>query len=154
MRLSVRWMTLGFVGLLIGVVWLADGGRLPTVILTMKAMPLGDKLGHFVLMGLLSLLVNLSLEATPTRIGPIRLSRGTLLVALLVTIEEFSQLFITSRSFEVADLAADYLGIVLFGRLADRLKGRGTMTYGCGCDAGKGVEAPASSGRNESAWLD
>jgi VanZ family protein len=35
-----------------------------------------------------------------------------------VTLEEVSQLLVETRTFELIDLVADYLGIFVFGRLA------------------------------------
>ena len=52
------------------------------------------------------------------RIGRLELLRGSLLVALLVTLEEFSQLFFRTRTFDAVDLIFDYLGIFSFGLLA------------------------------------
>jgi VanZ family protein len=44
--------------------------------------------------------------------------KGSLIVAVIVTLEEFSQLFLHNRGFSLVDLAADYVGIILFGQLA------------------------------------
>ena len=71
-----------------------------------------------------------------------------------MTIEELSQLFISSRNFEIADLAAGYLGIIVFGCLAERVKRRDALVYGCGCDVAERADVSASRGRKESAWLD
>jgi VanZ family protein len=43
---------------------------------------------------------------------------GTIIVLFVVTIEEVSQIFIRGRSFDLGDLAADFLGIIAFGELA------------------------------------
>jgi len=47
-----------------------------------------------------------------------RILWGSLLVAVIVSTEEFSQMYIPSRTFSLLDLVADYAGILLFGRLA------------------------------------
>lgn len=39
-------------------------------------------------------------------------------MAILVTIEEISQLFIRGRTFDWTDLIADFLGIFIMGELA------------------------------------
>ena len=78
-----------------------------------------DKVGHFFGMGILSFLV-LSVISKPTQktvITPGIIS-GIILVVLAVTLEEFSQKYIPSRSFQYWDLVADYLGIGLFSLLS------------------------------------
>jgi VanZ family protein len=81
-------------------------------------IPFGDKIGHFILIGIFSLLVNLSLGAKTRRSGGLNFPVGSLIVSAIVTIEEFSQLFVGGRSFDINDLLADYLGIFVFGRIA------------------------------------
>ena len=81
-------------------------------------IPAGDKLGHFLLMGSLSLIVNLLLQMKTISFAGQRILWGSLLVAVIVSTEEFSQMYIPSRTFSLLDLVADYAGILLFGRLA------------------------------------
>ncbi len=81
-------------------------------------LPGSDFTGHFVLMGTLSLLVNLALGARRMERWPVPILRGSLLVATVVTVEECTQIFLVHRSFSLVDLTADLLGIFLFGRLA------------------------------------
>ncbi len=78
------------------------------------SIPFGDKLGHFFLIGTFSFLLNLSLGCRKVR----RVLSGSLIVSVIVTIEEISQIFIRGRSFDLTDLIADFLGILLFGKLA------------------------------------
>jgi len=82
-----------------------------------ESIPGGDKIGHFVLFGLLSFLVNLVLQATVVRCGRLTILKGSALVMVIVIAEEVSQLLFVSRSFEVLDLAADLAGIWFFGQL-------------------------------------
>lgn len=84
----------------------------------LRSLPLGDKLGHFLLMGLASLLVNLALACRTFSWRGRRFLLGTWSVLLLVTVEEFTQLFLAYRSFDLVDLLFDAAGIFLFGRLA------------------------------------
>lgn len=85
-----------------------------------KAVPygLGDQLGHFVLMGFLAFLVNMTMKAKTVKVGSFNLLLGSLIVAVFVTLEEGSQYFLSTRTCDWFDLMADYLGILLFGRLA------------------------------------
>ncbi len=82
-------------------------------------IPFGDKVGHFVLFGLLSLSVNLAVfEARPAG-NRIRLAAATsAILALLIGMEEFSQRWIRSRTFSLLDLTASYLGVAFFAWLA------------------------------------
>lgn len=123
--MKTKLVTVLYVCALAVIVFLADGPRGRTLFAGVRALPFGDKLGHFLLMGMLSLLVNLCLSCRRVKVGGVRLLAGSLVVMLLVTVEEFSQLYVASRSFDLIDLLCDGLGILLFGRLACWLKTRG-----------------------------
>lgn len=102
----------------VGIIILADRRALPGFITGLYAFRYGDKVGHFLLMGTVAFFVNLALHARRITIFQCPLLLGSLCVALLVTLEEFSQLFFPSRSFDLIDLAASLLGIVVIGRTA------------------------------------
>lgn len=102
-------------------VFLADQRQYQFVFRVVRRTPYADKAGHFLLMGIFSLLVNLALSCRKTRIGKLSLLTGSLVVGIVVTLEEFSQIFVRYRSFDPVDLAFDYAGIILFGLLASYL---------------------------------
>lgn len=81
-------------------------------------IPYGDKLGHFLLMGGFSFLLNLVLNARTFRIWKFNYLLGSLIVLVVVTIEEISQIFVSGRTFDWSDLVFDFLGIFIFGELA------------------------------------
>lgn len=83
-----------------------------------KYLPLGDKMAHFILVGGVSFFVNLLLEVRMLKVGKTRLLLGSLIVFIFITMEEFSQMFLIRRNFDLIDLTANYLGILLFGQLA------------------------------------
>ncbi|MCD4686722.1 MAG: VanZ family protein [Anaerolineae bacterium] len=114
-------VTIAFIVLLWLIVFIANAGLGPRVFKFLKMVPGGDKTGHFLLMGTAAFLVNLSLNAARMQVGSLSLLRGSMLVAVAVTAEEFSQVFFASRGFSLIDLAADYAGILLFGWLAARI---------------------------------
>ena len=62
--------------------------------------------------------MNLILRAAEIRLLRITLLKGSAIVMIIVTVEEISQLFFRSRSFDLGDLAADLLGIWTCGWLA------------------------------------
>ena len=119
--MRVKTLTVVFVVFLICVVIVANLGLGPVVFAFLRHIPGGDKTGHFVLMGLLSLLVNLSLGAKRVSVAGLPLLKGSLIVAVGVTLEELSQLLLAYRSFDLPDLAMDYLGIIAFGVLAEHV---------------------------------
>ena len=115
----------------IAVVVLADTGNLPHSIRAIYDFPNGDKLGHFILFGLLNLFITRAflssflsrrfdkLSATPR--GWATLSIG-LILALLIALEEFSQKYFSMRTFDLIDLFASYLGVVVGGWVAYKTK--------------------------------
>lgn len=89
----------------------ADLGKLPAVIAGLYAFPYGDKLGHFLLMGLLAFFLALAL--------PERLKRaGLAVLAVILVLEEGSQSFLPNRNFSGMDLLCSLLGVLVFGGLA------------------------------------
>lgn len=111
---SVKILTIVYVLILAGIIFLADTKSTRYVLSFVGNIPYGDKIGHLVLMGTLSFLINWCLNFR--RIYRILL--GSLIVLFFVTIEEFSQIFIRGRSFDLSDLLFDFIGIFLFGEIA------------------------------------
>lgn len=116
--MKTRLLTVFYILLLLGVVYLAGHRQYHGLFSTIRSIPAGDKVGHFLLMGLLSFLVNLSLRCRTVNLFSRAVLFGSLVVCLAVTLEELSQIFVRYRSFDPADLIFDYLGIWLFGRAA------------------------------------
>ncbi|MEW6125810.1 MAG: VanZ family protein [Acidobacteriota bacterium] len=104
------------------IVLIADHKKYHHLFDRIRAVPYGDKIGHFLLMGTLALVVNILFSCKTFRVRSMQIFIGSLVVAVLVTIEEFSQLFIAYRTFDFGDLTADYLGILLFTYLAKYLR--------------------------------
>jgi polysaccharide biosynthesis protein VpsQ len=89
-------------------------------------IPYGDKVGHFALYGLLSLLANLAaFERRPnTNPRTVALVVSPVL-AVLIGLEELSQRWIPSRTYSLLDLAASYLGVAVFAWIAVEVAKRG-----------------------------
>lgn len=100
------------------IIFLADRKGTRYLLNFVGNIPYGDKLGHFCLMGGFSFLLNLVLKAKTIKFWKIEFLSGSLIVLVVVTIEEISQIFISGRSFDWSDLVFDFLGIYLFGKLA------------------------------------
>jgi len=119
-KVSARIKILAAVYILIlaGIVVLADLRETQYLFKPIRRMPYGDKIGHFLLMGFFSFMLNLALKARTFRIWRINFLLGTLIVLIVVFIEECSQIFIRGRSFDYRDLVADLAGIIIFGEIA------------------------------------
>jgi hypothetical protein len=115
----VKWLTGGFILVLVLIVLIANLGLGPVYFPFIYHYPGLDKVGHFILMGLLSLLINSLYIAEKIRFFSLRILKGSLAVFLVVFLEELSQIFLTYRAFSWLDLAFDLGGIILGGRLAD-----------------------------------
>lgn len=115
----MRYFAALFLAFIIGLIVLADADLLPDFINAIYDFPNGDKVGHFILYGLLNFFITRAfLSALPTRRGGwVTLSVG-LILALFVALEEFSQMFFVARTFSLLDLTASFLGIVIGGLVA------------------------------------
>ena len=117
--MNIRKITIGYIIFILIIVVIADQGDYLAILKDwVDKIPYGDKGGHLILMGLLSLAVNLSFQCTQWRLGQRTFLKGSVIVIILVTLEEISQLFISNRTFDWGDLLSDYLGIWVFGQLA------------------------------------
>ena len=102
---------LAFACFFIGLIIIADLGEGSRWWAFVEEIPFGDKLGHIGITGTLSLLFN---HAFPTRkLG--RLTRfftlSTLVLLVLLSIEEVAQAFIPSRTCDFFDWLADVVGL-------------------------------------------
>ena len=118
-RGRTRWVfTAAWLLFVSAVVFCADRHWLTPVYRVITAYPGSDKAGHFVLIGGMAFLLNLSLGLRAVRFGGWAWLLGGVIVGVACTIEEISQIWIPARSFDLLDLAGDYAGIVCFGWLA------------------------------------
>ena len=115
----MRYFAALFLAFIIGLIVLADADLLPDFINAIYDFPNGDKVGHFILYGLLNFFITRAfLSSLPTRRGGwVTLSVG-LILALFVALEELSQMFFSARTFSLLDLTASLLGIIVGGWVA------------------------------------
>jgi len=106
----LKWLTLLFILFMLGVILLADLGSLPSPVAVLYRFPNGDRVGHFILFGILTLLVN---SAFPRQVRILRANvyYGSVIIAVLAIFEESSQLFLAYRTFDLIDLAFTLMGI-------------------------------------------
>ena len=89
------------------IVFLVDRPATQPLFRFIYSVPYGDKIGHFCLMGIFSFLLNLALEAKAIKVGKINFLLGSLIVLFVVVVEEFSQLWVRGRTFDLGDLLFD-----------------------------------------------
>jgi len=94
------------------VLYSANQGTLPFFIRRLYMFPGGDKLGHFILLGISSFLANQLLHPRHFLVFGKVFFVGTLIVLVAITVEEISQIFIANRTFDLIDLSCSYLGII------------------------------------------
>lgn len=104
-------LCLGFTAFLVIIVYLADTGQGQKYWAFLGRIPGGDKLGHFFLFGTLAMLADLSSPGWRWRPRGWSLPIGGLVVLAAATLEEISQAWLPTRTFDLIDLSADALGI-------------------------------------------
>jgi len=121
-----KWLlliTLLFSLLIVTIVILANLDQFPQPIKYLYDFPGGDKVGHFALFGLLNFLLNLSaLALYPERNSTRLVLTISLLLAILIGLEEWSQTLFPARTMFAIDLLASYTGVTVFAFLAWYLK--------------------------------
>src|SRR5512138_225064 len=109
----MKWLAILFTLFIILVIILADVGILKHYIGFLDEVPWGDKAGHFILYGILALLINLALFRAYPDQNRLRVAVSCgLILALLIGLEEFSQKFDAYRTFDLVDLTFSYLGVL------------------------------------------
>jgi VanZ family protein len=118
----MKWITILFTVFILIIIVLADTGNLG-ILKLVNRLPYGDKAGHFILYGILTLLVDLTFfQSLPRRSPKLIAITCALILAVFIGLEEFSQQFFAERTFSYQDLIASYLGVIFFSWLALRIK--------------------------------
>lgn len=116
----MKFIAILFFILLCCIEFMANTGQDMIVINIKNAIPFGDKVGHFGLYGLMTLFANYAFKFR--YIGANVMNQyGALLVILVSTTEEFSQLFFPMRTFSLLDIMANLSGVVIFTLLSMQL---------------------------------
>ena len=121
-----KWLYLGtllFSLFIVGTIVSANAGRFPRPLEYLYDFPGGDKAGHFILFGILSFLLNRSAVEHFAKKVPARIVLTvSLLLAILIGLEEWSQSLFPSRTMSLTDLFASYAGVTVFALLVLRSK--------------------------------
>lgn len=99
-----------FFAFLVLIIYQADTAHYNFAFKMVGKIPYGDKIGHIVLYGIMAFLLNYGFGGKKW----LNLSVGSLIVFMFAFLEELSQAYFPSRSFDLADVLADIIGIVLF----------------------------------------
>ena len=104
------------------IIVLADRNQLG-ILKIINQIPFGDKVGHFVLYGIMTLLLDLTFLQARLKLDPkLLVLRIGLIFAVLIGLEEFSQQYFPSRTFDLVDLTFSYLGVAFFSWWALQIK--------------------------------
>jgi hypothetical protein len=118
----MKWLTLFFTLFILLIIILADQGKLG-ILGVINDIPYGDKAGHFILYGILTLLLDVTLiRSLPNRSPKWIVAAMGLILVLIIGIEEYSQQFYAKRTYDLVDLAFSYLGVGFFSGMALRTK--------------------------------
>jgi polysaccharide biosynthesis protein VpsQ len=113
-----RWLPFSvFFLFIVGIIVANDLGQIQGMINSINSVPFGDKLGHTIFIGTLAYLLNYALVDRLVSIDQYKILLGCIIIAVAMTAEEFSQIWIPSRTFDFLDLAANYFGIAIAGWL-------------------------------------
>ena len=100
----MKWLAVLFALFIILIIVMADAGVLAQYLGFLYSYPFGDKVGHFMLYGILALLINLALfHSRPEQSRRLLAVKCGLILALLIGLEEFSQQFFANRTFDLID---------------------------------------------------
>jgi len=121
-RVFARCATAVFALVLVAIVVAADRDTLPLLLQRVYTYPAGDKVGHVVLFGGLAFLAALGFTRRTRPLAGIRVPVSTLVVVVLVTLEEASQAWFPGRTASVWDLLASYVGITAGTVAASRVR--------------------------------
>jgi polysaccharide biosynthesis protein VpsQ len=114
----MRLWALGYFVFIASIVILADAGLLMGAVTLIHSIPWGDKVGHLVLASGLGFFANVWLREPFVQLAGVRVQRANLALFPAVLVEEVSQRWIPGRTFDLRDLAADLIGLVIGSALA------------------------------------
>ena len=125
-KVDTRWLLpLSFFIFIGYIIFLADTADYNFAFRIVGHIPYGDKMCHALLYGMMAFLLNYGLDSR--RVGFLthkggqeyspckwNIPLGSIIVLIFAILEECSQYYIPSRTFDLWDLGADFVGVVLF----------------------------------------
>jgi len=114
----VSLIAASFFAFILWIIYLANTGSHSIFFELIRGMPYGDKLGHFILFGILTFLFNFACRFKHFRINRLRIYYGSFAVFAFAMLEELSQAMVATRTLDWQDIAADIFGILFFSWLS------------------------------------
>ena len=106
-------LALAFVCFTVWLIHEANIGRDNILFKTVRATPYGDKIGHILLAGSLTLVTNLLIRYRSFSLGRMQIPWGSFIIFVIVAIEEGSQYYLPTRSLDLWDAIANLVGIMV-----------------------------------------
>ena len=91
---NIKRISVLYIFMILLIIALADQGHLHYLKQIVFLIPYGDKWGHFFLIGLLAFFVNLWLNCEKLKVFKWFFLKGSVIILIIITLEEFSQIFI------------------------------------------------------------
>ena len=110
-KMIIHIFSILFFAFFVLVLYMANTNTFPQFIRTVYDFPGGDKVGHVVMLMLLSFAVNMILRGKRFYVFKKSLLLGSIVTLLFITLEELHQIFIPTRTFDLLDLMCSYIGI-------------------------------------------
>lgn len=107
-------MAISFFSFILWIIYLANTGQESIFFRLVASLPYGDKIGHFFLFGILTLIANFAFKLRKVKVLASELYLGAILVFLFAFFEELSQTFFANRTLDASDLLFDCFGIITF----------------------------------------
>jgi VanZ family protein len=104
------FLPLGFFICIVFIIFLADTADHNFAFRLIGHIPYGDKLMHGLLYGVMAFFLNYGLSYKAFN----SIQLGAVIVLVFATLEEISQYWIPSRTFDLGDLLADFIGVFFF----------------------------------------
>ncbi len=120
----VRIMAVIVFAFILLITYLANSGTDTLLFAFVRAVPYGDKIGHFFLYGVLTLILNLALNLKAITLNKRKVFIGSVTVIIFIVIEELSQVFIPIRTVDYFDFLAGGTGIGVFTCICYLIKQR------------------------------
>mgnify|MGYP000613273912 CR=1 FL=1 len=109
--ISIKVISISFVLFIGYILYSANTGTMNSFFAKINQVPYGDKIAHMCLVGTLAFLLNLLLSAKTFTFKGFNILVASFGVFCFMTVEEFSQIWIDNRTFDLLDLTANYIGI-------------------------------------------
>ena len=95
------------------IIILADTANYNFAFFVVGTVPYGDKIAHAILYGVMALFLNFGLGFKAKKFLGFDMQIGAMIVLLFAGLEELSQYYFPSRTLDIYDFVADFIGVVL-----------------------------------------